>query len=94
MKYMLFVAIFFSTMSGNTNMNHIQVQQSASWINPKLVVHSSSLNGLVVFANDSIQKNELLVVFGGTIINKKGVLQLPNEMGRYVLQNLFWAIRT
>lgn len=56
-----------------------------SWAHPQLEVRLSA-NGNGLFATNSIAKNTLLAVFGGTIINKKDVLSLDESSCRRVLQ--------
>jgi uncharacterized protein len=51
-----------------------------SWINPKLEVRESELGGKGIFSNSSIDKDELLAVFGGYImrINEEESLEVAD----------------
>ena len=52
-----------------------------SWMNTKLEVR-----GKRVFAQAKILKNDMVAVFGGVVMTKQEVLELPQELMPYILQ--------
>ena len=59
--------------------------QKVSWLSSKLVVHASR-GEFGVFSKEKIAKDETLAIFGGKIMSKDDVLQLPSELRCNVLQ--------
>jgi uncharacterized protein len=59
---------------------------SPSWFNRKLVTKKVAGAGTGVFANESIQKNELLTVFGGHVMTLEEEARLPKQIRDYSLQ--------
>ena len=49
--------------------------RKTSWISEKLEIKESSIHGLGVFTKDSIQKDEIIIVWGGTIFTKQEVAE-------------------
>lgn len=87
MKHLLFfVLILASTICASDENNSYSSQTQFSWVNPKLEVKPSLLKNYGLFATDTILHNELLVIFGGKIMTKDEVLQLPEELRPNVLQ--------
>jgi uncharacterized protein len=86
MKLLLFfVTILTSTMYASQEYN-FNSQTQFSWVNPKLEVKPSALKNYGLIATDTILHDELLVIFGGKIMTKDEVLQLPEELRPNVLQ--------
>jgi len=50
--------------------------RNPSWLNPKLIVKKSSIDGKGVFAKKSIRKGEIVAVFGGLVIRKEEYAKL------------------
>lgn len=61
-------------------------QNTQSWVDPRLKISQSPLTNIGLLTTAPITKDTLLAVFGGTIINKESVLNLPTELIKNVLQ--------
>ncbi len=85
--YLTTIQIYQHTMLANKKEIIEQPKSSSvSWMNHKLKINTSLVNGTGVFATQKIIKNEQLAVFGGEIITKEEVLALPNNLIPYILQ--------
>ena len=58
----------------------------SSWLNPKLAVRKSSMEGRGIFARTNIKKGERLAIFGGDIMLIDEVKELPEELRGYAMQ--------
>ena len=52
-------------------------KRTFSWLNPKLEIKKSQIEGNGVFAKRDIGKDEVLAIFGGYIISIKELVKLP-----------------
>ena len=67
-------------------MTHAMDENLQSWVDPRLEIHQLSIGDSGLFATASIAKDTLLAVFGGAIMNKESVLNLPAGSIKNVLQ--------
>ena len=67
-------------------MAKMQSERHMAWVNPKLEMQTSIRNSLGLFSKEAISEGEHLAVFGGTILAKEEVMQLPHELRSNVLQ--------
>jgi uncharacterized protein len=87
MKHLLFFLTILATSAIYSSHEYdANSQTHFSWIHPRLVIKSSPLKNYGLFAADTILHNELLVIFGGKIMTKDDVLQLPEQLRPNVLQ--------
>lgn len=61
-----------------------KIYSSRSWIDPRLGVAESLINGKGIFTNAVIKKNELLMVFGGYVVKSENL-----DERKYRLQTAF-----
>lgn len=89
MKHLLLCSV--SLILVNT-MGHAMNHNVQSWIDPHLELRQSSLRDKGLFATAPLAKDTVLAVFGGSIMNRKSVLNLPDELIKNVLQidNELW----
>jgi hypothetical protein len=71
---------------GMMTLTYTMDHNTRSWVDPRLKICSSSCQIKGLFTTAPIAKNTLLAVFGGTIMNKEAVLNLPDELVKNVLQ--------
>src|SRR5713226_1495912 len=57
-----------------------------SWLNPKLEVKSSPINGRGVFARESIPAGERLAILGGDIMFIDEIHDLPDSLQDFPMQ--------
>ena len=67
-------------------MVHAMNDNAQSWVDPRLEVCQFSARSTGIFTKVPIAKDTLLAVFGGTIMNKEAVLNLPARLIKNVLQ--------
>lgn len=58
----------------------------SSWLNPKLEVKKSKLQGKGVFAVENIKHGERIAIFGGSVMLIDEIYNLPENMQDYPMQ--------
>lgn len=82
----LYLNIFIIIIIINTNLFSNEEHNYFSWLSQKIDVNTSNIEKKGIFAKEKINKDELICVWGGKILNEQEVLNLPKEQIPYVLQ--------
>jgi hypothetical protein len=69
----------------------IDEEDSRCYVSPKIEVRSTENRGKGLFANQAIQKDELLLIMGGDIITPEQLAQLDHTYSIQVEENLYIA---
>jgi SET domain-containing protein len=64
----------------------MMTSNKTSWLNPKLVVRESRIDGKGVFAEEPITKGERLALFGGQIMPIDDIDNMPDWLQDYPMQ--------
>lgn len=54
-----------------------------SWVNPKLTLKKSKVEGIATFAKEDIRKNEILIIQGGRILSIEQIDEKKNQKYAY-----------